>query len=65
VLRVEAEVVSGQMEFVCGIEEDPEVSLKEVPQEGVQEGVVLEEEFHGGYEVRCVRVCDLEVCEFV
>jgi hypothetical protein len=29
-LRVEAEVVSGQMEFVCGIEEDPEVSLKEV-----------------------------------
>jgi NADH:ubiquinone oxidoreductase subunit F (NADH-binding) len=69
VLRVETEVVSGQMEFVCGIEEDPEVSLKEVleevPQEGVQEGVVLEEEFHGGYEVRCVRVRDLEVCEFV
>jgi hypothetical protein len=57
VLRVEAEVVSGKMEFVCGIEE--------VPQEGVQEGVVLEEEFHGGYEVRCVRVRDLEVCEFV
>jgi hypothetical protein len=52
VLRVEAEVVSGQMEFVCGIEEVPEVSLKEVleevPQEGVQEGVVLEEEFRGG-----------------
>jgi hypothetical protein len=43
------------MEFVCGIEEDPEVSLKvvleEVPQVGVQEGVVQEgvvlEEFHG------------------
>jgi hypothetical protein len=49
---VEAGVVSDQMEFVCGIEEDPEVSLSEVLGEvlqgGVQEGVVLEEEFHGG-----------------
>jgi hypothetical protein len=43
-------VVSSQIEFVCGIGEGLEVSLKvvleEVHQVGVQEGVV-QEEFHG------------------
>jgi hypothetical protein len=61
-------VVSSQREFVCGIEEDPEVSLKVVLEEVVLEVVVLEvvvleEAFHGMWDAHGVKVCDVEVYE--